>query len=490
MMFSSSAGAAVAIFAALLACSLLPSTHAVTMYSPDGRFSYDGDEYYLPGRGSQVVAGRPDSVSNPFYFYSSFNTNGATIQTIQSCVRKGQIKGLTFTWTDATSTSLGNMACGSDQRFVQFDVTSGERISKLQQQGDGGVLCKLYLETTIGSGVRQAVHLGATNCDGDNGPTTDVASGILAGAFGYQQPGTVVYQLGLLMLQNIATVTEDTSQFIDYPTAPPKNNYKGGLSLDASYSTVGQTGELTYTQESGYNSAYSETSTSSTFFGVSVGVKLSYAQTTPVSETGTEINIDSAYEYTKSTETTSSSQTYTATSTSFKLNVCCPPGVACTWSTYQGLGEITPADPATAQIATTVKFTTGKTVSYKSSTPWTGKSSYPTVYLVLQTNPPPATGTQVNDVADYCTAGAGRRLSASKVKAQEYEFAAIYNVPKTTKVATILDNLSKVGVTKKNVYAHNPFLWKVGVNGTVPAGKKLKYKFKSVAFVKSMPLKA
>lgn len=72
-----------AIFATLLACALISSTHAYLSLSY-GEFQYDGDYVYLPAAGGQVVSGDPDSTSTPFHIYSNFYENGATIKSIQS----------------------------------------------------------------------------------------------------------------------------------------------------------------------------------------------------------------------------------------------------------------------------------------------------------------------------------------------------------------------------------------------------------------------
>lgn len=216
---------------------------------------------------------------------------------------------------------------------------------------------------------------------------------------------------------------------------------------------------------------------------------MSYASTTPVSQTGGEIKIDTTYEYSKS-QTTSSSYSVTGAETkTVKLNVCCPPDTSCTWSTYQGQGDITATYPAQAELATRVTFKTGSVVTYRSYATWSGQSSYDTVLLVLTTIPPPPPNSTTDSVANYCSAGSGRHLSAPRVKAKEYKFNAVYVVPRPTKLSKIVKEMGNLGVTRKNLVYQNPFLSKVGVNGTVPGGTKLKYTYKGMAFVQALPVK-
>lgn len=75
------------------------------------------------------------------------------------------------------------------------------------------------------------------------------------------------------------------------------------------------------------------------------------------------------------------------------------------------------------------------------------------------------------------------------MKAREYEFSAAYLVTKPTKVSKIVDELEKMGITKKNLFIHNPQLWKIGMNGVVPKGKRLRYRFKNMAFVQAVKIK-
>lgn len=475
-----------AIFATILAWALIPYTLAALPLSY-GDFKYDGDEYFLPP--NQVASTKPAYTTGPFQFYSKFNDNGATIKTIQSCKENGKpiISGMKFSWTDGTSKTIGSFTCvenpsGGYHRILQFDVSRGEKILKLLQHGKEGKLCRLFIRTNLG----QEVDFGSNSCDGSNKITADVQSGILAGAFGYADGR--IHQLGLLMLQNISSVTQETSKLFDYPNTPIQT-VTGGATLDASNSKNGQTGKLTYRQETGYNSQYSASATNNLLFGVDEKLTLKFAETTPAGSDEIGLEINTKFEYSMST-TTSSSYSVTQSSTKeIALDICCGPGVSCTWTTYQGQGNIVATDPAQSELATHVTFKTGSSVTYKSSTSWSGRSSDSHVYLVLQTNPPPKNGTQTFDVANYCNAGVGRRLSASKVTANEYKFKAVYNVPKATKLSKIVERMGKRGVTRENLVFNNPFLSKVGMNGIVPRGKKLKYTFKDVAFVQALAVK-
>jgi hypothetical protein len=237
-----------------------------------GAFSYDGNEYYLPSEGGQVKAGQPSSTSNPFQFYSNFNTNGATISSIQSCVSGSSINGLLFTWTDGSSNSVGNMNCGGKQ-IIQFDVENGETISSLQLQGNSGVLCNFIIKTSES----QNVQLGDSSCGGNNGASTDMASGILGGVFGYANPSGPVYQLGLLMLQTISEVTQNTASFVSPFPNTPVNTYTGGIVVEAWSSTDGMNDQLVYTQQSGYNSDYSTSTAITNFASVEATLSMSYA---------------------------------------------------------------------------------------------------------------------------------------------------------------------------------------------------------------------
>jgi len=412
---------------------------------------------------------------------------------MQTCVSGQQVKGFTIKWTDGTTQSVGVLAnggnCGGDSSpSIFFDIEDGEVITSIQMQGNSGVLCNFAIVTTA-----QSVNLGNPSCGGNNAATTEVASGIVGGFFGYASSSTV-YQLGLIMLQDIADVAQSTNSFISFPNSP-QNALIGSQFIDASQSSIEATGELSYTYETGYSSTVSTTITNTVSSTTSISASISYAATTPVESTGGSISASQQWEFTQSTETTNSETTDTTSSVTASYDLCCPPGSSCNWYVYQGQGEIKSTNPAQTSLATKVTFKTGTTVSYNSISPWYGSSSNSSVALVLTVDPPPASGSEIDNVSDYCNSDKRRRsLQAfspkGKFKAVDLSFSAVYKNPKANQLRWVERRLAKLGVTKKNLYVHNPYLWRKSPKAIIPKGKKLKYRVKETGFIQGIKVKA
>ena len=455
--------------------------------------TYDGDTYYLPGGGDQVKAGSPGGGSE-YSFYSNFPTNGATPSVLQSCVSGSTVTGFEITWTDGTVQGVGVLAnngkCTASTKTLFFNVEGGEVITSIQMQGNSGVLCNFNIITTA-----QTVNLGNPSCGGNNDATTSVASGIVGGFFGYASSSTV-YQLGLLMLQDISNVDQSTVSFNSYPSSP-QNTQIGGQSINVTGSQTEGTGILTYTQQSGYSSTYAKTQTAT--FGASVGISASYsyAETTPIVSSSASVTANMSYSYTQSLTTSSSSTTDTVTTIQAQYNLCCPPGYYCVWQIYQGQGSISSTNPAQTTLATSVQFKTGTTTNYNSSSAWSGASSSPTLNLVLTTQPPPDDGSTIDGVSDYCNSSRRRQMLGSdtvvsrsgKFVAQDLNFPAVYKNPKPNKLKYIESRLSKLGISRKNLYSHNPWMSKLKPDSTVPKGKVFKYRVQEKGFIQQFTVK-
>ncbi len=399
--------------------------------------------------------------------------------------------GFQITWTDGTVQSVGVFSngggCSHTTENLIFNVEDGEIITSIQMQGNSGVLCNFAIKTTY-----QSVNLGDTSCGGNNDATTDVGSGIIGGFFGYASTSTI-YQLGLIMLQDITGVSQSTASFNSFPSTPSNTNI-GSQYVDATGSSDQGTGILTYQQQTGYSSTVTKASTTTLSSTTTVFGSYSYAETTPVQSSSVTVGANETFQFTQSTSVSSSQTTDTTSTFTASYNLCCPPQYYCTWSVYQGQGEISSTDPAQTTLGSTVTFKTGSTTSYNTSSPWYGSSSSSQITLVLTTDPPPANGSSIDDVTNYCNTGKRRRSlnasSSGKYKAIDLDFGAVYKNPKANQLRYVESRLAKIGVNKKNLYTHNPYLWKLKPTSIIPKGKKLKYRVKQKGFMMKFKGKA
>lgn len=413
---------------------------------------------------------------------------------MQTCVSGSTVKGFKITWTDGTSQSIGVLTnggnCGSyTSSSLFFDTVDGEIITSIQMQGNSGVLCNFAIKTSQG----QSVNLGNPSCGGNNAATTDVASGIVGGFFGYASSSTV-YQLGLIMLQSISSVAQSTNSFTSYPNSP-QNQLIGNQPIDATGSNIEATGVLSYTQSTGYSSTVTKASTATLASTTTVAASYSYAATTPVTTTNVDASASEQFQFTKSSATVKSTTADTTSTFTATYNLCCPPGYYCTWNVYQGQGVISSTNPAQTSLANTVTFKTSTTASYNTTSPWYGSSSDPSITLVLTTSPPPANGSQIDNVSNYCNSAKRRRSLQGyspngKFKAVDLNFSAVYKNPKPNQLRYVESRLAKMGVTKKNLYSHNTYLWKLKPTSIIPKGKKLKYRVKEKGFIQKIKGKA
>ena len=320
-------------------------------------YCWDGDYYYLPENGGQVVADT-DAGTYDWNDETMFRTEGAMMKKIQVARDGKTIKAIKFVDYKDNEWAWGDVALlqGETQYYTFQD---GEVIRYLQQQGNEGKLCKLYIETSLGT----RYTFGADDCGGDNKGTNDVMSGIIGQIFG-RSDGQKIYTLGILFVRDIRSVSTETSDITNIPGEP--------YLYESSSITVNATNSGDY--ESTKNYSYEEKldfyNSYSTYrwFSFNFTANVQYKWESVSSSLDTDFTLKLAY--IKSSESLQTSSTSTTAKYETSTVVCCPGGYYCVWSIGQAAGSIPASNAATAHMYTTVTLDTDKTITYNDEAPF------------------------------------------------------------------------------------------------------------------------
>jgi len=398
-------------------------------------FSYDPNYYYLPAGGDQVIA---DTNQGWVYqYFTDFQYNGALISTIQTRVDGKRVRSILFTDSYGKKYNIGGdyASTDGDAKTFSFALANDERIRYLKQQGDEDKLCRIYIETIDRyNNVRQA-ELGGQSCGGDQGGTTDVASGLIGGFFGRTEGDpTRVRQLGILFLHKIASIKLVTTNITNYPSEPYASVVQGTpYSIDNRDSGLVIREPFERSTSQGYSYSYAYSKSSEVLAGVAVSASYKHSTVTKTSES--EVGGELSFQYGLSIEASTEKTADTVTESSFSKEFCCPPYTFCSWTWYQGTGVIPESDPADGSMETVVTFDTGYSWTLYDVSAYSGLSYDDSVTQVAVTDPVAEEG---EDPFAICNESQGRKILRDK-KSSAGSRADHYNTFIRVRLGTQID---------------------------------------------------